>query len=113
MPLQSRPVQACDQAAIHGSMVQSPGSANRLPSRISAIGFTEVTSITYSGSRKNAAPVSRKAYTPMRAGVTRGGRFERTGMAAIGGAEGGVDISENLRLPGRCGWRGCAHTATA
>ena len=61
MPSQATPVQAPLQASLHGASVILTGSAKMLPSRISSIGLTEVTSITYSGSRKNSAAVSRKA----------------------------------------------------
>ena len=61
MPSQASPVQASDQAAIQGWMVNSPGQARMLPSRISSIVLTEVRSMIQSGRRKNSAATTRKA----------------------------------------------------
>lgn len=61
MPSHCSPVQTVSQACAQGSSVTFTGSENRLPRRISSIGLKEVTSITYSGIRKNAAQTSRKA----------------------------------------------------
>ncbi len=46
MPLQFRPVQALDQALTQASVVGCEGTASSWPSRISVIGFSEVTIIT-------------------------------------------------------------------
>ena len=46
MPWQVSPVQAEVQALIQASMLGDTGSARILPCRISAIGFSEVTTIT-------------------------------------------------------------------
>ena len=61
MPLHSSPVQAEDQALVQASKVRVTGSARMLPSRISSIGLSEVTTMIQSGSRKNRAAVIRKA----------------------------------------------------
>src|SRR5215471_14465213 len=61
MPLQLSPVQAPDQALPHAENVASNGNAKILPSRISCIVFSDVTSITYSGIAKNKAVMTRKA----------------------------------------------------
>ena len=45
-PSQLRPVQASDQAFTQGSKVISTGGAKMLPSRISGMPFSEVTTIT-------------------------------------------------------------------
>ncbi|MNR63725.1 hypothetical protein D3C85_1861300 [compost metagenome] len=50
-PSQFNPVQALAQAFTQGSKVISTGGAKMLPSRISGMPFSEVTTITYSGSR--------------------------------------------------------------
>ncbi len=50
-PSQFSPVQAFAQALTQGSKVISTGGAKMLPSRISGMPFSEVTTITYSGSR--------------------------------------------------------------
>ena len=54
MPLQSSPVQAEDQAVIQGWSVGAAGQAKMLPSRISSMGLSEVTTMIQSGSRKNS-----------------------------------------------------------
>src|SRR5215470_3803205 len=46
IPLQLSPVQAPDQALPHAENVTSDGNAKILPSRISGIGFSDVTSMT-------------------------------------------------------------------
>ena len=46
MPSQLRPVQAVVQALTQGSKVGARGSAKMLPSRISGMPFSEVTTIT-------------------------------------------------------------------
>ena len=46
MPWQVSPVQAEVQALTQASMLGAAGRASRLPCRISAIGFSEVTTIT-------------------------------------------------------------------
>ena len=61
MPSHDRPVQALLQAWRHGSNVTWSGSAKIFPSLISSIVLTEVTSITYSGTRKNSAALNKKA----------------------------------------------------
>ena len=61
MPSHDRPVQALLQAWVQGSNVTCNGSAKIWPSLISSIDLTDVTSITYSGNRKNSAAVNRKA----------------------------------------------------
>ncbi len=45
-PSQLRPVQAVDHALTHGSKVISSGGAKMLPSRISGMPLSEVTTIT-------------------------------------------------------------------
>ena len=45
-PSQLRPVQACDQALTQGSKVISTGGEKMLPSRISGMPFSDVTTIT-------------------------------------------------------------------
>src|SRR6187402_953242 len=82
MPLQSRPVHADCHASRHASSVKLTGNARMLPMRISAIGLTDVTSITYNGNKKNSADVSRNAYTPSRAGEKRGLR-RRVGRSVV------------------------------
>ena len=62
MPSQSSPVQASAQALTQGSQRRaSLGQAKMLPSRISSIVFSEVTTMIQSGSRKNSAAMTRKA----------------------------------------------------
>ena len=60
-PSQAAPVHTPLQASRHGASVKACGSARMPPWRISSIGLTEVTIITYSGKRKNSAAVKRKA----------------------------------------------------
>ena len=50
-PSQLRPVHAVDQAFTQGSKVMSTGGEKMLPRRISGMPFSDVTTITYSGSR--------------------------------------------------------------
>ena len=45
-PPQSMPVQADDQALAHDARFGEPGSDSRLPSRICAMSFSDVVSIT-------------------------------------------------------------------
>ena len=59
-PSQVRPVQAPDHALIQGAMVGAAGSAKMLPWRISAMSFSDVTTITYSGMMKKSADRTRK-----------------------------------------------------
>ena len=49
------------QAATQGSTVMATGSAKMLPRRISSMLLNEVTSMMYSGIKKNSAAVSKKA----------------------------------------------------
>ncbi len=88
MPLHSSPVQADDQACAQGSKVMATGKAKMLPMRISDIGLIEVMPMTYSGSRKNSAALTRKAYRPSRAGVrkARRGRGDSRLVAAAADA---------------------------
>lgn len=46
MPAHSRPVHACVHAFTHGSTVQTLGKPKMLPSRISGIVLSDVTTIT-------------------------------------------------------------------
>ena len=53
-PLQSTPVQALDQAVPQAAPFSAAGSASSEVLRISSASLNEVTSMAYSGSRKNA-----------------------------------------------------------
>ena len=66
-PLQSAPVQALDQASRQALTLRLPGKLSRLPLRNSSASLREVTTITYSGARKNAAPSRRTPISNTRA----------------------------------------------
>jgi len=60
-PLQSTPVQALCQAVPQADQFSDPGSASSDVLRISSASLNDVTSMAYSGSRKNAVA---RASTP-------------------------------------------------
>jgi len=60
MPRHSSPVQALDHACTQASRAGCSGNEKIAPSRIWSIDLSEVATITYSGSRKKAALISRK-----------------------------------------------------
>ena len=70
LPMTALAEEAAEGAAKVSYITMSPpfvgnygldGSAKMLPSWISSIGLSDVTSMTYSGSRKNSAALRRKA----------------------------------------------------
>jgi len=61
IPSQETPVQAEVHAATHGSTVTLTGNAKMLPSRISSMDLNDVTSMMYSGIKKNSDAESKKA----------------------------------------------------
>src|SRR5688572_14197062 len=82
-PLQSAPVHAVDQALPNDARSMACGSASSEPPRISSIDLMDVTTITYSGSRKKPANAISTAHSSQRCQVS-----ERLGRAAE--ATGGV-----------------------
>ena len=61
IPSQVTPVQAEDHALPQASKLSDPGREKIEPVRISGMVFSEVISITNSGSAKNTASISRNA----------------------------------------------------
>src|SRR5262249_5422755 len=64
-PLQSSPVHAVLQARTQASKFRLAGNTKSSPCRISGIVLSDVTIITNSGRRKNAADTARNTYSPI------------------------------------------------